>query len=338
MAYIVKRGTSWFAQIRRKGHKSISKSFPSKSLADKWAREQDDLIAAKKYQDPRIISKITLADLIDDYRANLEPQKPFGHTKDWTLKKLKSSMGKEPLANLTSDRITEYINERMASGAGGVTLGIDLAHLATVIKAGKELFNLPISPDHVISARAKLQYSGVRTKSAERDRRPTKEEIDSLCKHYETKARQEVPMADLIRFAIASCMRAGEILRIRWDDLNEADRTIKIRDRKDPKKKIGNDQIVPLLGEAFTIAMRQPKTDDGRIFPFNANTVGSIFPRACQKLGIVDLHFHDFRHEGISRMFEQGYRIEQVALVSGHKNIQMLFRYVQLKAKDLHRD
>lgn len=337
MAYVTKRGSSWFAQIRRKGQKSLSKSFPSKSLADKWAREHEDLISAKRYQDPRIISKITLSSLIDDYRAEMEHKKAFGRTKDWTLSKLKESLGSEPLANLTSDRITKYVNERISSGAGGVTIVIDLAHLATVIKAGKELFNLPITPDHVISARSKLQYAGTRTKSMERDRRPTDGEIDALCKHFDGRPRQKLPMSDIIKFAIASAMRAGEICRIRWDDLNESDRTIKIRDRKDPKKKIGNDQEVPLLGDAFTIAMRQPRTDY-RIFPYNEKTISSIFPRACQALGIDDLHFHDLRHEGISRLFEQGYRIEQVALVSGHKNIQMLFRYVQLKAKDLHRD
>ena len=52
---------------------------------------------------------------------------------------------------------------------------------------------------------------------------------------------------------------------------------------------------------------------------------------------IVDLRFHDLRHEGISRLFEQGYRIEQVALVSGHRYWKMLARHTQIRAKDLLR-
>lgn len=84
--------------------------------------------------------------------------------------------------------------------------------------------------------------------------------------------------------------------------------------------------------------MRQPRRDEaGRIFPVTEGTISTIFPRACKKLGIEDLRLHDLRHEGVSRLFEQGYTIEQVALVSGHRDWKMLARYLHLKAKDLHR-
>jgi site-specific recombinase XerD len=66
-------------------------------------------------------------------------------------------------------------------------------------------------------------------------------------------------------------------------------------------------------------------------------TITTIFPRAKNALGIEDLHFHDLRHEGVSRLFEQGYQIHEVALMSGHRDWKMLARYTQLKAKDLHR-
>jgi site-specific recombinase XerD len=48
-----------------------------------------------------------------------------------------------------------------------------------------------------------------------------------------------------------------------------------------------------------------------------------------------DLHFHDLRHETISRLFEAGFRIEQVAMVSGHRDWPMLGRYVHPRAEDL---
>src|SRR5450830_1490738 len=101
------------------------------------------------------------------------------------------------------------------------------------------------------------------------------------------------------------------------------------------REKAGNDQEVPLLGEAFDIVKRQPAGD--LIFPVTEGTVSTIFPRACNALRIVDLKFHDLRHEGVSRLFEQGYSIEQVALVSGHRDWKMLARYTQIRAKDLHR-
>jgi integrase len=76
--------------------------------------------------------------------------------------------------------------------------------------------------------------------------------------------------------------------------------------------------------------------DDDRIFPYNHKSVSTAFTRSCQELAIEDLHFHDMRHEGTSRLFEAGFRIEQVALVTGHKDWKMLRRYTHLKPEALH--
>ncbi|WP_328514672.1 site-specific integrase [Ralstonia solanacearum] len=161
-------------------------------------------------------------------------------------------------------------------------------------------------------------------------------------------------MADIIKFAVATAMRASEITSLRWLDINHEHRTIIIRDRKHPQDKIGNNQTVPLLGDAYEIVMRQPRLptptwlahtdDDDRaphmselVFPYSARSFSSIFPRACRSLGIKDLRFHDLRHEGVSRLFEQGYALHEVALVSGHRDWKMLRRYTQIRARDLHR-
>jgi integrase len=96
---------------------------------------------------------------------------------------------------------------------------------------------------------------------------------------------------------------------------------------------------VPLLGEAWEIVQRQPRdAGDDRIFPIEPGTLSKAFTGACRRLAIVDLHLHDLRHEGVSRLFEAGYSIEQVALVSGHRDWRHLRRYTQLRPEDLHRD
>jgi site-specific recombinase XerD len=53
-------------------------------------------------------------------------------------------------------------------------------------------------------------------------------------------------------------------------------------------------------------------------------------------LKIKNLHFHDLRHEATSRLFEAGFSIEQVALVTGHKDWKMLRRYTHLRPEHLH--
>jgi len=52
-------------------------------------------------------------------------------------------------------------------------------------------------------------------------------------------------------------------------------------------------------------------------------------------LGIEDLRFHDLRHEAISRMFERGMQVEQVRVISGHRTLDQLSRYINLRAEDL---
>jgi integrase len=110
-----------------------------------------------------------------------------------------------------------------------------------------------------------------------------------------------------------------------------------VRDRKDPRQKKGNDQWVPLLGDAWTVLQRQPEVDDEpRIFPCDEQTISKYFREACVALGIPDLHFHDLRHEGTSQLFEEGFEIQQVALVTGHKDWRHLRRYTNLKPESLH--
>ena len=304
-----------------------------------WAAKVEADMMAMKHQDTRIISNKTLGDLIARYTEEIGAVRPFGRNKADVLGKLKASLGETALPHLTVDVLMHYIRERRARGAGGVTIGIDLTYLGGVLSTAKNLWRLPVKTDVVSEARANLKYMGVSTKSKERDRRPTVDELQRLKAHFAGKTRQKVPMPDLIDFAVATAMRAGEIIRLRWADLNERDRTIIIRDRKHPTEKHGNDQEVPLLGEAFAIVKRQPRTEgEPRIFPVTDGTISTIFPRACKALGIEDLTFHDLRHEGVSRLFEQGYTIEQVSLVSGHRDWKMLARYTQIRAKDLHRD
>jgi site-specific recombinase XerD len=74
----------------------------------------------------------------------------------------------------------------------------------------------------------------------------------------------------------------------------------------------------------------------GRCFPYNGKSIGTNFRRTCVEAGITDLHFHDLRHEATSRLFEAGLTIEQVPLVTGHKDWKMLKRYTQLRPENLH--
>ena len=335
---IRKREGSWVAEVRRTGHKSVSKSFATKSLASEWARKVESEMDASLYRDNRTLNSITFGHLVDCYTKEIGAIRPFAKNKAAVLKTLSAALGSVPLSSLDADRLGKYVNQRRDGGASGVTVGIDLTYIGGIMKTASAIWKIPVDRIAVSNARARLAHLGVSTKSRERTRRPTAVEIETLCEHSRAKgSRQRVPMPDIIQFAVATAMRLGEIINIKWADLNEKDRTVVIRNRKHPTEKAGNDQEVPLLGEAWEVVKRQPQKTEW-IFPVTEGTVSTIFPRACHALGIKDLKFHDLRHEGVSRLFEQGYTIEQVALVSGHRDWKMLARYTQIRAKDLHRE
>jgi len=60
-----------------------------------------------------------------------------------------------------------------------------------------------------------------------------------------------------------------------------------------------------------------------------------LWNRVCKRAGLIDLRFHDLRHEATSRFFEKGLNVMEVAAITGHKDLRMLQRYTHLRAEDL---
>ena len=67
-----------------------------------------------------------------------------------------------------------------------------------------------------------------------------------------------------------------------------------------------------------------------RIFPMTGNAVRLAWERLLRTNDIRGLRFHDFRHEATSRMFDEGMTVPQVAAISGHRTVSMLFRYAHV--------
>jgi integrase len=108
-------------------------------------------------------------------------------------------------------------------------------------------------------------------------------------------------------------VRQEEICRIEWSDVDLRKRTVKIRDRKDPRRKEGNHQTIRLPNstgyDAWQLVLEQRivTRGKGRVFPHNSKSVGAAYRRSCKCIDIDDLRFRDLRHEGTSRLFEAGF-------------------------------
>lgn len=327
----------WRVQVRRGGLYRAA-TFPLKRDAEAWARVtegQAHQVAASGHAQPP--KGATLADLIEAYMATRAGA--GGKTKTATLGMLKARLGKVKLQTLSAMVLRDFIDERITDGAGGVTIAADLSFLGAVLKWGRHARHWDLPAELPGQARASLKHRGLDTRSKERDREPTDAELRLLFSHWESRSRQKIDMPTLCRFALATGMRLGEICELRVEDVDLKRKTALIRDRKDPRNKVGNNQIVPLLPAALEIVTELVRDrETGSLFGVQADSASTAFTRACKltQPPIVDLHMHDLRHRATAEFFRMGLDIPRVALLTGHKTWTMLRRYTSIKPEDVH--
>lgn len=345
MAVITKLPSgSWRVQVRRKGCYA-SNTFKRRADADSWALEAErniDMGIAPKSVSPSKVK--TLGDVIDLHLQDMaEVGKPIRRSKSAVLAALKASLGPVRLKELNRLSLIDYGKQRARQGAGPATLAVDFSFLGTLLTHAAAVHGVEVNVEDVRLARTALVRLGLVGRSTERDRRPTPQELSRLIAYFESKPRQLIPIDRMIRFAVSTAMRLEEICTLTWEDIDLQNRMATVRNRKDPRKKDGNNQRVPLLDltgiDAWEVVLEQRIVTHGRgrVFPHHHKSAGTAFRRACQELDISDLHFHDLRHEATSRLFEAGLTIEKVALVTGHKDWKMLRRYTNLRPESLHK-
>lgn len=324
------------------GHKARSRTFGTKQDAQRWAREQETLID----RGGLTTGAVRFTDLMTVYREQVAGA--LGRSKDQALAALDALLGDTRLRDLTPRAFIDLCTKRERQGAGPATILMDLSYIGTVLRHASVLAEVDAVPALAAldAARKVLSHAGRVRAPVQRDRRPTDDELEILFEHWAAK-RAGIPMQRLVLFAICTAMRQSEIMRIRWETFDEKTRTILIPNRKHPTKKGVNHQRVPLLTGPVTIAgqvlnpielMHEQLTRKGRVFPYNPRSVSASMTRAVRDCHIPDLTFHDLRHDGVSRMFEYGLSIEQVALCSGHNSWQQLKRYTNIRPETLHKD
>jgi integrase len=318
MATFTQVKSGWRAQVRRKGHKSIARTFNTKADAERWALVIESGMGVGTYVDNRESLSTTLRECLERYAAEIVPHKKGAQRELYRVKFWQS----EPLAikgigTIKQMDIAKWRDARIASGYSGSTVKKDLALLSHVFTIAAKEWGFPlINPVSMI----RKPKSGLA-----RDRRLHTGEEELLLEHADG---QE--MRSLIILAIETAMRRGEIvgLQRKW---------IKGRVAYLPDTKNGTPRAVPLSARALESISALPIRIDGKLFEFKEDAYTHAFIRICKKAGIEDLHLHDLRHEATSRLFEKGLDVMQVKSITGHKSLQMLARYTHVRADELAR-
>ena len=331
--------TSYTAQVViKKGNKVThreARTFDRRQAARAWMdRREEDLSKPgaiererQRESDPK------LGDVIDRYIA--ESKREIGKTKAQVLRTIKNfDIAERRCSAITSADLVAFVK---AIPAGAATRQNYLSHLSAIFKLARPAWGYALDYQSIKDAFVATKDLGLTSKGKRRTRRPTLDELDRLMQHFgQIKAQRpkSAPMQKIIAFAIFSTRRQEEITRILWSDYETASdgqpARVLVRDMKHPGDKIGNDVWCELPPESVAIIESMPHVSD-RIFPYTVDAISTAFTRACKFLGIADLHFHDLRHEGVSRLFEMGRTTALASSVSGHRSWQSLQRYTHIR-------
>lgn len=316
-----------------------SQTFDRQQPAKAWAVRREAELSEPGAIDRANRQGELLTDIIDRYLDEYELIRPLGKTKRQCLGAIgKTWLGQVADRDISSQKLVEFAKWRMSQEGGAVmpqTVGNDLAHLGAVLSVARPAWGYEIDPHAVSDARKVLRKLGAVSRSNERDRRPEAGELDKLLGHFFDMLRWKptaIHMPKVVAFAIFSTRRQEEITRIRWADLDVPGKRVLVRDMKNPGQKIGNDVWCHLPDEAMRIIESMPQVCP-EIFPYNGDSIGTAWRKACKLHEIEDLHFHDLRHDGVSRLFEMDWDIPRVASVSGHRDWNSMRRYTHLRGR-----
>ena len=316
MASIRKKNQKWQVQIRRKGFAPISKTFLKKIDAIEWSRMMESKADRRDLpQTTKILDQTTLGDLVRRYRDEVASLKKCASVEVIVLNAfLRHRICKKFLSSVTNVDWIRYRDERL-SDITGKSLKRELSPIRHMFGIAAKDWGLPISENPIA-------HLSIKCIDQKRDRRlESFEEWTLLAEAARTRAGY---LEAIVKLALETAMRRGELLKVRRDHIDIKRSLLRI-----PETKNGDSRTIPLKAEALEILIGRLSicSDSGRLFDVSETALRLSWDRVCKKANIENLHFHDLRHEAISRFFEMGLTTPEVALISGHKDVRMLFRY-----------
>lgn len=318
--------------LKRKGsatHRE-AKTFSRRTAATAWIKNREAELRQPGGVERALSAGKTLADAIDRYVD--EDTKGIGRTKTQVLRSVKGyTIASKACGDIKSTDVVEFARE-LVKDRQPQTVSSYLSCLSSVFSIARPAWGYPLDPQAMKDAFAVTKRLGFTGKGGRRERRPTLDELDRVLHHFAEVRRNHpdtAPMVPIIVFALFSTRRQEEVTRILRKDFEPKHERVLVRDMKNPGQKVGNDVWCTLPTEAVAIADAMPTTD--KIFPYNPRSISAAFTRVCHFLEVEDLHFHDLRHEGVSRLFEMGWNIPHVSAVSGHRSWSSLQRYAHIR-------
>jgi len=320
--------TAYRVKIRLRGHPPADATFDRVTDAKRWAAETETAIRAGRWFQHVEAKRNTLADLIRRYCAEYLPGAAL-RTARYRKKYLEfwgAELGALTLAEITPARIVAVRNKLLTTTTRRkrpmtpASANQYVAALRHCLNIGVREFEL-LDDNPIRKVRQMTEPRG-------RARFLTTAERDSLLR--ECKAHSDA-LYTIVVVALSTGARRGEILGLRWPDVDMQRRTLVFHQTKN-----GECRFSPLVGHAAEqmrahAKVRRLETD--LVFPGitgRSLTTGKMFREALARAGIEDFHFHDLRHSAASALAMNGATLAEIAEVLGHKTLAMVKRYTHL--------
>lgn len=352
MATIRKKGEyQWHVQIRRKGFPGQTKTLNTRAEAEAWARQIENEMDRGIFVSRAEAESTTLDDALDRYKREVSAGKKGCEQEKFRIKTWRENdLALRSLASLRGSDFAKYRDERLAAGAAAATVRLDLAVISHVFTIAAKEWGIPVQ-NPIANIRLPRQNNA-------RERRLMEEEFRYLLAAVDDPGestmageidRRNIYMPVLVRVAIETAMRQGEMLALTWANVDSSARVARLPDTKN-----GSVRNVPLSTAAAEAFKGLPKSIGGRVFATTASAVKQSWARAvaraqrnyladCKTNGrepvagfLDEITFHDLRHEATSRLAEK-LALHELMKVTGHKDTRMLARYYHPRAEDLAR-
>ena len=339
---------TWKAVIRRTGWPITVKTFRLKRDATDWARRTEDEMVRGFYMQRGPSERTTVAAALDRYLKEVTPSKrpSTQETEQPRARVLQKYFGAYSLAAVTPELVAKFRDDRLAGGLDRYTrkhrprapntVRLELALLSHLFTMAIREWGLGLAYNPVQNVRKPSPGSG-------RCRRLAPDEEARLLVAVD---RYSNPMMRwIVRIALETGMRSSEITSLCRKQVDLDRRVVRLVETKNTSSRTVPLSLAAtaLFKEALNHPIRPIDTDlvffgepgrDGKRRPYQFN-VAWLDIKAS--VGLKDLHFHDLRHEAVSRFVEGGLSDQEVASISGHKSMQMLKRYTHLRSEDLVR-
>ena len=325
MATITKRtgphGRSvWQARVRVKSFPDQCCTFDRKAEAEHWVSEVTAAMRSGRWVDRTEAERTTLAEALERYEREVtSSKKSYVQERSVIATWRNNRLSRLPLAAVRSQDLASVRDEWMTT-LEPATIRRRFALLSHLFEIAKKEWGMEYLPNPTRSLRQPRIANS-------RERRFVENEEARL---WEVAQAYGGEIERIIRFALETAMRRGEIAAMRWEHVDRKARILKI-----PETKTGEPRRIPLSTIALATLNNLPRRFDGKIWSMRPDSISQAFERVCILANIQGLTFHDLRHEATSRLFERGLNLMQVAAITGHKSLQMLKRYTHLRAEDL---